>query len=206
MDNLPPNHHGDDNAKYDGVMGYKAALKMAVGRGGDGELVTKMAQVKPTDQVLDIGCGPGTAARIAAATGAGVTAIDPAIAMLNVGRLISRVRPTAGSISWIEGSCESIPAPDDSFSVCWTLASAHHWPDLDAGLAEVARVTKPGGIFIALEKRSPVDAVGLATHGWTPSQAQRFADILPAFGFSSATVENHQYGDRETVTVRAVAG
>ena len=205
MDQLPPNHHGDNNAKFGGVTGYFAALTMVRGRGGDAELVTKLAGVSASDHVLDIGCGPGTAARIAAASGATVTGVDPAKPMLDLARLITRVSPTVGTVDWVQAGCEDIPVPDDSYSVCWSLASVHHWPDLEAGLNEVRRVLQSGGRFIALEKRSPPDASGLATHGWTADQAQRFAEMLGGYGFHSAKVENHQHGKRKVVTVQTVA-
>jgi ubiquinone/menaquinone biosynthesis C-methylase UbiE len=206
MDELPPNHHADDNAKFGGPMGYLAALTMIVGRGGDGEVVTELAGVSETDHVLDIGCGPGTAARIAAATGARVTGIDPAQPMLDLAGVLTRLRTPAGPVEWIRAGCEDVPAADDTYSVCWSLASVHHWPDLEAGLTEVRRVLKPGGQFIALEKQSPPDADGLASHGWTAGQAERFAAMLPDFGFRDAAVENHIRGRRETVTVRATLG
>ncbi len=203
MDQLPPNHHGDNNAKFGGLTGYLCALSMMVGRGGDGDFVSRLAGVSESDRVLDIGCGPGTAVRIAAATGASVTGVDPAQPMLNVARLLTRIRRPAGPTDWIRASCEDIPVPADTYSVCWSLASVHHWPDLEAGLNEVRRVLRPRGRFIALEKQSPPDADGLASHGWTIDQANRFAAMLPDFGFGLATVGNNQHGRRKVFTVSA---
>ncbi len=203
MSDLPPNHHADDNGKFSGAFGYVAALTMVLGRGGDARLATTMAGVSENDHVLDIGCGPGTAARHAARTGARVTAIDPGQPMLNLAGLVTKVRPPTGSLDWVNAACEDIPLPDASVSVCWSLASVHHWPDLEAGLAEVARVLEPDGRFIALEKETPADASGLASHGWTPQQADTFAAMLPPFGFVDVAVESHDLGRRTVLTVAA---
>lgn len=203
MNDLPPNHHAHDNGKFSGPIGYLAALTMVVGRGGDARVVTEMAGVSAHDHVLDIGCGPGTAARHAARTGARVTAIDPGQPMLDLAALVTKVRPPSGSIDWVNAACEDIPLPDASVSVCWSLASVHHWPDLDAGLAEVARVLEPDGRFIALEKKTPEGASGLASHGWTPQQAEAFAALLTTSGFGDVAVETHDLGRRTVLTVSA---
>jgi SAM-dependent methyltransferase len=68
--------------------------------------------------------------------------------------------------------------------VAWTLASVHHWPDLEGGLAEVHRVLAPGGRFLAMERCTVPGAQGLASHGWTDHQAELFASMLGDAGFS----------------------
>jgi ubiquinone/menaquinone biosynthesis C-methylase UbiE len=88
-------------------------------------------------------------------------------------------------------------------TVCWSLASVHHWPDLESGLAEVARVLDAGGTFIALEKRAQPGATGNASHGWNADQAATFAAMLPDYGFQSAEVADHDLGRRPVVTVTA---
>lgn len=202
MDDLPPNHHAHYR-QFRGAFGYAAALTMVAGRGADARLVADLASVDATARVLDIGCGPGTAARVAAARGASVTGLDPSAPMLRLGRAITALRRPAGSLDWVEAGAEKMPLADDSFSVCWSLASVHHWPDLEGGLAEVDRVLEPGGLFIALERRSEPGATGNASHGWTPQQAQTFADMLTARGYTEAAATDHDLGKRKVVTVTA---
>jgi Methyltransferase domain len=55
-------------------------------------LAVTAASVSDTDHVVDIGCGPGTAARAAASRGARVTGIDPATVMLRVARAVTPKR------------------------------------------------------------------------------------------------------------------
>lgn len=200
MNDLPPNHHADYR-QFGGLFGYVAALTMIVGRGRDARLVADLADLRPGDHVLDIGCGPGTAVRHAAGDGIHVTGLDPAEPMLRWARLLTRIRRPAGEVEWLRGGAEDLQLPDASVRVCWSLASVHHWPDLDSGLSEVRRVMRPDGVFIAVERRTEPGASGLASHGWTADQAGRFATMLTDVGFESADVANHDLGRRKVVAV-----
>ncbi len=200
MADLPPNHHADYR-QFAGVFGYLAGLTMIAGRGGDATLVTELARVNADDHVLDVGCGPGTAARRAARTAGRVTGVDPSEPMLRLAHLLTRLTRTPTEIDWVRAGAEALPLPDDSVSVCWSLAAVHHWPDLDAGLAEVQRVLRPGGRFIALEKRTKPGASGVASHGWTGQQAEAFAGMLDARGFADVVVTEHDQGRRQVVAV-----
>lgn len=202
MADLPPNHHADYR-QFAGVFGYLAGLTMIAGRGGDATLVTELARVNADDHVLDVGCGPGTAARRAARTAGRVTGVDPSEPMLRLAHLLTRLTRTPTEIDWVRAGAEALPLPDDSVSVCWSLAAVHHWPDLNAGLAEVQRVLRPGGRFIALEKRTKPGASGVASHGWTGQQAEAFAGMLDARGFADVVVTEHDRGRRQVVAVNA---
>lgn len=200
MTDLAPNHHAHYR-QFSGAFGYLAGLTMVAGRGRDARLVAGIANLKAADHVVDIGCGPGTAARRAARQGARVTGVDPAEPMLRLARLLTRLRRPPGEIVWLRAGAENLTLPDDSVTVCWSLASVHHWPDLDGGLSEVQRVLSSGGTFIALEKRTQPGATGNASHGWTPDQAGAFAAMLTDHGFESVEVANHDLGRRRVVAV-----
>lgn len=199
---LPPNHHGAARPGS-GILGYLSGLTMVIGRQRDSELVTRMAEIDETDHVVDIGCGPGTAARTAVRTGARVTGVDPSRPMLRLGRLFTRLRPGTSAMRCLHGEAEQLPLPSESSTVCWSLASVHHWRDLDAAIAEVSRVLRPAGRFIALERRTSVGASGLASHGWTRDQAERFAAMLTDAGFLGVQVRDHDLGRRRLVSVSA---
>ena len=205
MTDLVPNHHAH-YPQFTGVSGYLAGLTMIVRRGRDARLVADLGSVGPEDRVVDIGCGPGTAARHAASRGADVTGVDPSPPMLGLARAISALRSTPGRLDWRLGTAEDLGLPTDSASVCWSIAAVHHWQDLDAGLDEVERVLAPGGRFLAIEKRTEPGAEGNASHGWTPDQSALFASILAERGFSDIDVSNHEVGRRSIVVVRAVLG
>lgn len=199
---LPPNHHGHAR-QFGGLFGYLAGLTMMVGRGSDARLVADIAALKSGDHVVDVGCGPGTALRVAARRGARTTGVDPSRPMLRLARLSSALARGSGAPTWLEDGAEHISLPDESSKVCWSLASVHHWPDLALGIQEVRRILEPGGRFIALEKRTRPDASGNASHGWTPAQALRFADLLTSWEFQNVLVTDHDLRRRRVVTVSA---
>lgn len=193
-----PNHHAD-HPGFSGISGRLAALSMRVGRRRDTDLVVRLSGMQPGDRVLDIGCGPGTAARHAARHEAIVIAVDPAEVMVDTARRADRGR----SVDWRPGGAEALPVPDDSIDIAWSIASVHHWPDVEAGIAETARVLDAGGRFVAIERSTSPGATGLASHGWTDSQADRFAEMCRHAGFAHADVSTHRAGRRDVFAVVA---
>jgi ubiquinone/menaquinone biosynthesis C-methylase UbiE len=195
-----PNHHADYPG-FAGLTGLLAAASMVLGREGDARLADHLSEVTAGDTVVDVGCGPGTAVRHAASRGAAVVGVDPAPVMLRVARLLTR---PLNNVRFVEGRAESLPLPDASVSVLWSIASVHHWSDLHAGLREAQRVLLPGGRLVAIERRTQPGARGHASHGWTDEQVVAFADHCLEHGFISAQVDRHDSGRRTTVSVRAI--
>ena len=194
------NHHAN-HPGFAGVTGLLAGFTMIVGRGGVARLAADLASVSHADHVVDVGCGPGTAAREAARRGAHVTGVDPAAVMLQLARAFTRDRT---AIRWAEGSAEHLPHPDGSATVVWSLATVHHWKDVTAGLAEARRVLAPGGRLLAIERQVGSGAARLASHGWTDQQAESFMAQCQVAGFEDVRVEKHTPGRRAVVVVAAV--
>jgi ubiquinone/menaquinone biosynthesis C-methylase UbiE len=197
---LAPNHHGD-HPGFSGITGLLAGLTMVLGRRRVARLACDLAAVTADDHVVDVGCGPGTAAREAARRGAQVTGVDPASVMLAMA-----LRLTVGdlSVTWTEGAAEHLPQPNGAATVLWSLATVHHWPLLDEGLVEARRVLKPGGRFLAIERQTRPGAKGLASHGWIPEQADVFADRCRDAGFTEVTVARHKPGWVSQLSVLAI--
>src|SRR5271166_6570267 len=174
-----PNNHAAHTG-FTGATGLFAALSMAFGRKGDARLAVRLSDMRSGDTVVDIGCGPGVAVRYAARQGATVTGIDPAQDMLRVARLRTR-RPAR--VRYIEGVAEMIPLPEHSASIVWSIATVHHWADIDAGLREAHRVLLPGGRLVAIERETKPGAQGHASHGWGEQQATDFMERCRDNGF-----------------------
>ncbi|OBI63649.1 SAM-dependent methyltransferase [Mycolicibacterium fortuitum] len=178
------NHHAD-HPGFAGVTGVLCGLVfLLVGR-AKAKMAADIAQVSSSDHVVDVGCGPGTAARVAARRAARVTGVDPSSTMLRIARLVT---PKRAPVTWSEGTAETLPVADGSATVLWALATVHHWQDVDEAVAEARRVLAPGGRLIAIERQSPDGATGLASHGWTRQQAEAFGALCRNTGFDDVSV------------------
>jgi ubiquinone/menaquinone biosynthesis C-methylase UbiE len=121
-------------------------------------MVLELAEVKPGERVLDVGCGPG---RLALAAGALVGpageayGIDAAPEMVEVAS--RKAARSAGNVHFKVGLIEDMPFEDGRFDLVTNTLVMHHLPEdvKRRGLEEVRRVLKPGGRFVAVDIRSP---------------------------------------------------
>lgn len=95
--------------------------------------------------VLEIGCGNGAGARLVLEhfRPRSLTALDPDPDMLRLAR--KRLAGTMASV--VEGDAQRLPWDDASFDAVVNFGIVHHLEDWRAGLGEVARVLRPGGVF-----------------------------------------------------------
>ena len=124
--------------------------------------IRALAQVKPGNKVLDVGCGSGRLT-IAAQNWVGpageAQGIDPAPEMIKIAR---QNAARAGLAARFEvGLVEAMPFPDAVFDVVLSRLVLHHLPgDLkQRGLAEMRRVLKPGGICLVVDFEPPKSAI-----------------------------------------------
>jgi SAM-dependent methyltransferase len=105
--------------------------------------VVEVAAVGAGQRVLDLGCGTGNAALLAAARGARVTAVDPAERLLDAAR--QRATAAGLDVEFASGNAAAIAAPDDHFDVVVAVFSVIFAPDPSAAATEMMRVLRPGG-------------------------------------------------------------
>ena len=99
------------------------------------------SSIHPEQRVLDVGCGPGalTAELVRRVGPAQVAAIDPSASF------VAAARERFPDVDVREGRAERLPFPDASFDVALAQLVVHFMTDPVAGLAEMRRVTRPGG-------------------------------------------------------------
>ncbi|HET8820194.1 MAG TPA: class I SAM-dependent methyltransferase [Thermoleophilaceae bacterium] len=113
------------------------------------ERAADLARVGPGSIALDVATGTGDLAVELARRGAEVTGVDFAPAMLEL------ARQKAPGLAFEEGDALELRHADASFDAVTVGFGARNLSDLDRGLAEMARVTKPGGRVVVLEITTP---------------------------------------------------
>lgn len=103
------------------------------------------ADIRTGQRALDVGCGPGAlTAELVSRLGAGtVRAIDQSASF------VTALKARLPGVDVRLGNAEGIPFADDEFDVALAQLVVHFMPDPVAGLAEMARVTRPGGVVAA---------------------------------------------------------
>jgi 2-polyprenyl-3-methyl-5-hydroxy-6-metoxy-1,4-benzoquinol methylase len=118
----------------------------------DRDFYLKLAGPQPI-RVLEIGAGTGLVARAMAKAGHDVTAIDPALAMLDVGRR----SPFGERIRWLTGTAQDF-AVDERFDLVFMTGHAFQVlledDDIRQSLTNIHHHLKPGGV-LAFESRNP---------------------------------------------------
>jgi SAM-dependent methyltransferase len=103
------------------------------------EAVFDAADVEAGTRLLDVGCGPGLAAQLAARRGAHVAGLDAAVASLE----IARERTPQGNFR--AGEMEDLPWPDNTFDVVTGFNAFQYAADVVNALREARRASRPGG-------------------------------------------------------------
>jgi SAM-dependent methyltransferase len=100
---------------------------------------------RPGDHVLDVACGTGIVARLAAeraGTTGRVVGLDLLPEMLNQARALPKTDPP---VEWENASADKMPFSDEAFTLVLCQQSLPFFPDKPAALREMYRVTAPGG-------------------------------------------------------------
>ena len=102
------------------------------------ELVGR-ARLRPGERTLDVGCGTGSVALLAAEAGASVIAVDPARRLREVAGAAASERGLR--VEFLAGEAGALPVPDSSQDVVLSSLGLIFAPDAAAAAAELARVT-----------------------------------------------------------------
>jgi ubiquinone/menaquinone biosynthesis C-methylase UbiE len=109
------------------------------------EAFVRLTGLKPGARVADLGCGSGAFTALLARAGYVCVGLDISPQLVAVGR---RKHP---EIAFVEGDIERLPFADAGFDGVLLSGVVHHFPDPSPCAAEVFRVLRPHGRFLAFD-------------------------------------------------------
>lgn len=167
--------------------------------------LVRLAALRPGERVLDVGCGTGVVARLAAGevgdTGT-VAGLDVNPGMLAVARSTT---PPGPSIEWHEASAEAMPLPAEAFDAALCQLSLQFMPDRLAALREMRRVLVQGGRLLlnvpgpagplfahlaaALERHVGPASAGFVRQVFSPSDPSELRHLASDAGFRDVAAD-----------------
>ncbi len=147
----------------------------------------KLAEIKRHDTVLDLGCGTGDLAEMAAASGARVIGVDPSAGMLS-GMKLRGIDARA-----LRADAGCLPLPDNTASVVLSGFALRNFVSIESVFAEITRVLAPGGRIVIIEVDEPTFPPLRWLHDF------HFRRIVPAIGRMVSDAEAYRYLPESTV-------
>jgi demethylmenaquinone methyltransferase / 2-methoxy-6-polyprenyl-1,4-benzoquinol methylase len=114
--------------------------------------VARITGARPGETVLDLAAGTGTSSLTFTATGADCVACDFSLGMLRVGRArLAGTDVPCGRLSFAAGDALRLPFRDEAFDAVTISFGLRNVADPGQALAEMRRVTRPGGRLVVCE-------------------------------------------------------
>ena len=181
-----------------GVVGRFVGWFMAVDNDSLNRMAIDWLEAGPDDQVLEIGSGPGEAlALLAQRTSARCLAgIDPSFDMCRQALARNQESIAAGRMQLFAGEAAALPFADERFSRVMAVSNFHCWERRQAGLDEIYRVLRPGGLLVLCHRLKLQHPRPWSAPGISAKQLERDREQLAAAGFRDVQLATRKLGHR----------
>jgi demethylmenaquinone methyltransferase / 2-methoxy-6-polyprenyl-1,4-benzoquinol methylase len=193
----------DVSAMFDQVAERYDLLNDVLSLGQDRwwrKVVADAVAASAGQRVLDLAAGTGTSSRSFTAAGADCVACDFSLGMLQAGvrRMPApqaRAHPGTGAVRFVAGDALRLPFGDMSFDAVTISFGLRNVADPDAALAEMLRVTRPGGRLVICEfghlRSSRLDAIyGRYLMAALPAVARRLSRAGDAYEYLAESIRD----------------
>jgi len=177
-------HTGPEGATIEGVRMNEAVSELAfLGRRRRAyRRIVALSGAQPGDRVLDVGCSGGYLARLLGAAvtpGGQVKGVDPSTSAIAYAG-----RRGPDNCTFAVGVAQDLEFPDGTFDVVTSTLALHHIPEVErpTGLAEMYRVTRPGGRLLIADFR-PTRLHPGPSSGMRHNEIDLLEDMIAAAGF-----------------------
>ena len=149
------------------------------------------------EQVIDLGCGAGRNAGelLKRYPHAVVTALDYSPLSVESAQKYNASQVRAGRCLVVQGDVSDLHLPAAQYDLATAFETIYFWPGLENCFSQVARILKPGGLFLICNESDGTDPAGVKFEkiidGMSLYTPEKIASALHAAGFSSASIIRH---------------
>ena len=183
--------------KPEGILGKMMLSGMNSGHARMADWgLAHLTEIAP-DKAVDLGCGGGRNAGelLKKYSGAHVTAVDYSDLSVEKAKEYNRSMIEAGRCEVIQGDVSDLHLPEGAYDLATAFETIYFWPGLEKCFAQVAKVLRPGGVFLICNESDGTDAAslrfekiidGMKNHTVTEIEA-----ALKAAGFANIRSSHH---------------
>jgi len=149
------------------------------------------------ERAVDLGCGGGRNAGelLKKYPKAQVTAVDYSELSVEAAKAYNRDMIAAGRCEVRQGDVSDLALPSGSYDLATAFETIYFWPGLERCFGQVARVLKPGGVFMICNESDGTDATGLKYEkiidGMKAHTAEAIESALRSAGFTEVRIDRH---------------
>jgi ubiquinone/menaquinone biosynthesis C-methylase UbiE len=164
-------------------------------------------EVNPDSKILDIGCGGGRNAGelLKKYPGAEVTAIDYSEVSVEKATAYNAEAIKGGRCKVQKGDVSNLTLPEENYDLATAFETIYFWPGLEKCFAQVAKVLKPGGVFMIVNESDGTDETSLKFEkiidGMKCHTVEDIKQALKNAGFSKVKADHHP--NKPWITVMA---
>lgn len=190
-----------------GLFGRMIEKRMTERTTGDAEWTVSLLNIQPTSRILEIGFGGGVSTYLASqkASQGFVAGIDHSATMVQAASHRNAEAIQAGRMELKQGDAESVPYPDESFDIVFSLHSIYFWNDPVKCLKGCRRVLKPGGLLaITIQPKDRWRKGQIDAPGMTLFFGNEVAEMFNSAGFQNIRIES--YTENGEVNIQCILG
>ena len=194
-------------SKPSGLFGRYIEKGMSKRTTIDSEWTISHLNIQPTSRLFEIGFGGGVAAQLASqqASQGFVAGIDHSDTMVQIASKRNAEAIKAKRMELSQGDAGTIPYPDETFDIVYSLHSIYFWKEPIACLKGFHRALKPGGLLaITIQPKNRWREEQIGTPGMTFYFGDQIFEMFKSAGFQNVRMK--VYSDSEGVKLQCILG
>ena len=150
------------------------------------------------EEIVELGCGGGrnASALMKKYPSSKVTAIDYSDVSVRIAADVNAEAIKEGRCTVQQGDVSALTLPEEKYDLATAFETIYFWPGLEKCFSQVAKVLKPGGIFLIVNESDGTDKTGLKfeniIEGMKCHTVEEIESALKQAGFSKVKSDHHK--------------